>query len=75
MLMVFCILYALLHLIMMVIESIRYRRMYASMSVSDFLRYEITFLSFLLLTLDLSAVCMSCYVGFVCLLTGETAAL
>ncbi len=62
---VFAILYAVLHLTMAIIETVRYRRMYDCMSVKCFVLNEITFVSFALLSFDLYAVCMSCLFGIV----------
>ena len=75
MLIVFGILYVVLHAIMLAVEVIRYRRMYDYMSVKNFVLNEITFVSFALLSFDLYAVCMSCLFGIVYLITGETVSL
>ena len=75
MLKVFCILFAVLHVIMLPIEIIRYRRMYDYLSVRSFILNEITFISELLLSADLYAVFMAVTFGLVYLITGETVSL
>ena len=72
---VFAILYVVLHLTMAIIETVRYRRMYDYMSVKCFVLNEITFVSSVLLSVDLYAVCMGCLFGIVYLITGETVSL
>ena len=75
MLKVFGILYAVLHLVMAAIECIRFRRMYDHLSVKSFILNETTFVSYLLLSIDLFAVFMAFWFGLVYLITRETVSL
>lgn len=71
MLIVFGILYVVLHAIMLAVEVIRYRRMYDHLTVMSYILNEITFVSELLLSLDTYAVFMAVVFGLVYLLTGD----
>ena len=75
MLKVFAILYVVLNLIMLLIESVRYHRMYDHLSVKSFVLNEITFVSHMLLSINLYAICMAFWFGLVYLITGETVSL
>lgn len=75
MLKVFGILYAVLHAIMLLVEAIRYRRMYDHLSAKSFILNEITFVSELLLSADLYAIFMAVMFGLMYLITGETVSL
>lgn len=75
MLKVFGILYIALNLAMVVIEAVRYWHRRDYMTLKGFIMYEATFVSHLLLSVDLYAICMGVLFGLVYLITGETVSL